>query len=153
MSKILFKVPILAESSVNYFSVYFIILFVNPVGRYFELLIFPKVMSFHWGFLLDFMKNHFHTPFCKEGNSVAHGTVFERWDNFQWCFQSTPLVLDSYNSFLAIAIWYLCKYFFLSDIVFFNSVKVLFLCWDLVLYLSSINAKAPHKNWIVKNRI
>lgn len=99
MSKILFKVPILAESSVNYFSVYFIILFVNPVGRYFELLIFPKVMSFHWGFLLDFMKNHFHTPFCKEGNSVAHGTVFERWDNFQWCFQSTPLVLDSYNSF------------------------------------------------------
>lgn len=99
MSKILFKVPILAESSVNYFSVYFIILFVNPVGRYFELLIFPKVMSFHWGFLLDFMKNHFHTPFCKEGNNVAHGTVFERWDNFQWCFQSTPLVLDSYNSF------------------------------------------------------
>lgn len=99
MSKILFKVPILAESSVNYFSVYFIILFVNPVGRYFELLIFPKVMSFHWGFLLDFMKNHFHTPFCKEGNSVAHGTVFERWDNFQWCFQSTRLVLDSYNSF------------------------------------------------------
>ena len=99
MSKILFKVPILAESSVNYFSVYFIILFVNPVGRYFELLIFPKVMSFHWGFLLDFMKNHFHTPFCKEGNSVAHGTVFERWDNFQWCFQSTPLVLDPYNSF------------------------------------------------------
>ena len=83
ISKMLFKAAILLESSVNCFSVYVIISLWIQSEDILDDWFFPKLCLFNWievfyYCFLEFMKKHLHTPFCKGGNIVANGMVFER---------------------------------------------------------------------------